>query len=98
LDNYGGTIPDIHRDVIVLGACAYAMEAYQTPTNDGFAWGDGSLRDHVDDSMIPTSWRNSAKNKMDQFMQRLTEIRQARDYATSARVHWGDVPRYWTRL
>jgi hypothetical protein len=98
LDSSGSTIPDIHRDVIVLGACAYAMEAYQTPTNDGFAWGDGSLRDHVDDSMIPTSWRNSAKNKMDQFIQRLTEIRQARDYATSARVHWGDVPRFWTRL
>jgi hypothetical protein len=98
LDSSGSTIPDIHRDVVVLGACAYAMEAYQTPTNDGFSWEDGSLRDHIDDSMIPAAWRNSAKNRMDQFIQRLTEIRQARDYAASSRVHWGDVPRFWTRL
>jgi hypothetical protein len=28
LDANGSTIPEVHRDVIVLGACAYAMEAY----------------------------------------------------------------------
>jgi hypothetical protein len=98
LDSSGSTIPDVHRDVIVLGACAYAMETYQIPTQDGFSWQDGGLRDHVDDSMIPRAWAAGAKNKMDQFITRLEEIKRNRDYASSSRVHWGEIPRLWNRL
>jgi hypothetical protein len=89
LDNSGSTIPEVHRDVIVLGACAYAMEAYQVPTNDNFDFQDGGLRDRVDDSMIGPAWMAAAKNKMTQFEARLVEIKQQRDFASSARVHWG---------
>jgi len=82
----------------VLGACAYSMEAYQIPTQDGFSWQDGGLRDHVDDSMIPRAWAASAKNKMDQFIQRLEQIKEQRDFSASARAHWGEIPRLWNRL
>src|SRR5262249_26806166 len=61
LDASGSTIPEVHRDVIVLGAVAYALEAYQIPTNDNFFFEDGALRDRVDDSMIPTAWRTTAQ-------------------------------------
>ncbi len=98
LDNNGSTIPEIHRDIIVLGAVAYAMEAYQVPTNDNFDFQDGALRDKIDDTKIPTAWIAAAKNKMTQFEARLTEIKQQRDFATSARAHWGDVPARWPRL
>lgn len=98
LDSSGSTIPDVHHDVIVLGACAYAMEAYQVPQNDNFTWQDGGLRDHIDDSMIPRAWTAAAKNKMDQFSARLEEIKEQRDYASSSRVHWGEIPRLWMRL
>ncbi|MGH2486663.1 MAG: hypothetical protein ACRDHE_11680, partial [Ktedonobacterales bacterium] len=36
LDSNGSTIPEVHRDILVLGATLYAMEAYQVPTNDNF--------------------------------------------------------------
>lgn len=98
LDSSGSTIPEVHRDIIVLGAAAYAMEAYQVPSNDNFHFQDGALRDMVDDTNIPASWLASAKNKMDQFVARLEEIKQQRDFATSARVHWGDIPARWPRL
>src|SRR6185312_6256589 len=32
LDSSGSTIPDVHRDIIIAGAVAYAMLAYQVPT------------------------------------------------------------------
>jgi hypothetical protein len=98
LDSNGSTIPEIHRDIIVLGACAYAMEAYQVPSNDNFDFQDGALRDRVDDTNIPASWLAAARNKMDQFVARLEEIKQQRDFAASARAHWGDVPARWPRL
>jgi hypothetical protein len=98
LDSSGTTIPDIHRDVIVLGACTYCMEAYQIPTNDNFDLQDGALRDRLDDTKIPASWLAAIQNKRSQFESRLQEIKQARDYASSAVTHWGDVPRYWPRL
>jgi len=98
LDSSGTTIPEIHKDVINLGACAYAMEAYQVPTNDNFDFQDGGLRDRIDDTKIPTTWLAAAANKMQQFEERLEEIKRARDYASSARIRWGDVPRYWVRL
>jgi hypothetical protein len=98
LDANGSTIPEIHRDIIVLGACAYAMEAYQVPTNDNFEFQDGGLRDHVNDTAIPTSWAMAAKNRMDQFLSRLEEIKRQRDYASSCRVHWGDIAFRYNRL
>lgn len=98
LDSMGSTIPEVHRDVIVLGAVAYCMEAYQVPTNDNFDFQDGGLRDRIDDTKIPLSWLNTAKYKMQQFESRLQEIKQQRDFASSARAHWGDVPIRWTRL
>lgn len=98
LDANGSTIPEIHRDIIVLGAVAYCMEAYQVPTNDNFDFQDGALRDKVDDTKIPESWLASAQNKMGQFIARLEEIKRQRDYAVSARASWGDVPARWPRL
>ena len=98
MDANGSTIPEIHRDIIVLGACAYAMEAYQVPTNDNFEFQDGGLRDHVDDTAIPSAWLTAAKNRMDQFLARLEEIKQQRDFAASARVHWGDIAVRYNRL
>ncbi len=98
LDYSGSTIPETHRDIIVLGACAYAMEAYQVPTNDNFDFQDGALRDRVDDTAIPQAWLAAAKSKMTQFEARLTEIKEQRDFAASSRVHWGDVAVRYERL
>ena len=36
------------------------MEAYQVPTNDNFEFQDGGLRDHVNDTAIPTAWATGA--------------------------------------
>lgn len=98
LDANGSTIPEVHRDIIVLGACAYAMEAYQVPTNDNFDFQDGALRDRVDDTKIPLAWLTAARNKMQQFVERLQEIKNQRDFASSARVHWGDIAARYARL
>jgi len=98
LDSSGSTIPEVHRDIIVLGACAYAMEAYQIPTNDNFDFQDGGLRDRINDSMIPLTWLKTAQYKMQQFERRLEEIKQQRDFASSARAHWGDIPYRYSRL
>lgn len=98
LDATGSTIPEVHRDIIVLGATAYAMQAYQVPTNDNFDFQDGALHDRVDDTHIPASWAAAARNRMQQFLARLQEIKQQRDSASASRVHWGGIPRYWGRL
>ncbi len=98
LDSNGTTIPEVHRDIIVLGACAYAIEAYLTPTLDNFEFQDGGLRDRVSDAMIPEHWMAWAKVKMDQFEARLTEIKEQRDFASSARQHWGEVGRLSWRI
>ncbi len=98
LDANGSTIPEVHRDIIVLGASAYALEAYQVPTNDNFEFQDGALRDRIDDTKIPSAWLAAAKNKMQQFEARLTEIKNQRDFAASSRAQWGDIPARWPRL
>jgi hypothetical protein len=98
LDANGSTIPEAHRDIVVLGACAYAMEAYQVPTNDNFDLQDGTLHDRIDDTKIPSSWRATAQDKQKQFQARLEEIKQQRDFLASARCRWGDVARDWPRL
>lgn len=98
LDANSSTIPEVHRDIIVLGACVYAMEAYQTATNDNFDFQDGALRDRIDDTKIPLAWLAAIKNKREQFEARLEEIKNQRDFASSARVHWGDIAARWPRL
>jgi hypothetical protein len=91
LDSSNSTIPELHRDIIVLGAVAYALEAYQVPTNDNFDFQDGSLRDRIDDTAIPKNWASAVASKLQQFETRLTEIKQQRDFASSSRAHWGDI-------
>lgn len=98
LDSSGSTIPEVHRDILVLGATLYAMEAYQIPTNDNFDFQDGALRDRIDDTKIPPAWLAAIEQRRVQFEARLLEIKNQRDFATSARVHWGDIPTRWPRL
>ncbi|MBX5455898.1 MAG: hypothetical protein IRZ31_03270 [Thermogemmatispora sp.] len=98
LDSSGSTIPEMHRDLIVLGASLYAMEAYQVPTNDNFSFQDGELHDHLDDSAIPRAWQEAIAARRTQFEARLQEIRNQRDFASAARVQWGDIPARWARL
>lgn len=98
LDNNGSTIPEVHRDLVVLGATAYAMEAYQIPTNDNFDFQDGSMHDRIDDTKIPLAWLAATQAKMSQFTARLQEVKQQRDFAYGSRTHWGDIPVHWTRL
>jgi len=98
LDTSGSTIPEVHRDIIVAGAVAYAMLAYQVPTNDNFDFQDGALRDRIDDTKIPLAWRATAQERLHYFEQRLQEIKNQRDFASSSRVHWGDIARLWPRL
>ncbi len=98
LDSTGSTIPEMHRDIITLGATAYAMEAYQVPTNDNFDFQDGTMHDRIDDSKIPLAWLAATQARMSQFIARLQEIKQQRDFAYGARTHWGDVPLRWSRL
>jgi hypothetical protein len=98
LDANGSTLPEVHRDIVVLGACAYAMEAYQIPTNDNFDFQDGGLRDRIDDTKIPAAWLAATQVRMAQFEARLQEVLRQRDFAYGARAHWGDVPLRWERL
>ena len=98
LDSSGSTIPEVHRDIIVSGAAAYAMLAYQVPTNDNFDFQDGALRDRIDDTKIPQSWLNAAQVRLQHFEARLQEVKNQRDFASSSRVHWGDIAYRWIRL
>ena len=98
LDSNSSTIPEVHRDIITLGATAYAMEAYQVPTNDNFDFQDGAMHDRIDDTKIPIAWLAATQARMAQFLTRLQEIKQQRDFAYGARAHWGDVPARWSRL
>jgi hypothetical protein len=85
MDSTGTTIPEAYRDLLVLGASAYALEAYQVPTNDNFAFQDGAVNDRIDDTAIPSSWRTAARAKMQMFDEQLQEIVQQR---SQARVNW----------
>ncbi|HEY7349556.1 MAG TPA: hypothetical protein VH599_14670 [Ktedonobacterales bacterium] len=98
LDANGSTIPEVDRDVVVLGACAYALLAYQTPTNDNFVFQDGAVHDRLDDSMIPKHWRQAGVDRLGRFLARLEEIRRQRAFANAAIAQWGDVPARWQRL
>ena len=61
-DANGSTIPEVHRDTIVLGACASAMQASQVPTNDQFDFQDGARRDRVDETKF--RWREWQPQKI----------------------------------
>ena len=98
LNSSGSTIPEVHRDVIVLGACAYALLAYQVPTNDNFAFQDGEVHDRLDDSMISKNWRQVGVDMLGRFVAGLEEVKRQRDFANAAVVQWGDVPTRWQRL
>lgn len=98
LDSSGTTIPEVHRDIIITGAAAYAILAYQVPTNDNFDFQDGAVHDRIDDTKIPLAWLNTARIRLQQFEARLTEIKNQRDFASSSRVHWGDIAVRWVRL
>lgn len=98
LDSNGSTIPEVHRDIIISGATAYAMLAYQVPTNDNFDFQDGTVRDRIDDTKIPLAWLNAAQARLQQFEMRLQEVKSQRDFASASRVHWGDIAFRWARL
>jgi hypothetical protein len=98
LDVAGSTIPELHRDCIVLGATAYAMEAYQVPTNDNFDFQDGGLHDRVNDAMIPLAWLKATQQRWQRFEAQLSEIKRQRDFASSSIASWSDVPLHWRRL
>ncbi len=98
LDTTGSTIAEAHRDLLILGATAYALEAYQVPTNDNFAFQDGAIYDRIDDTRIPQAWLTTARAKTQQFEARLQEITRLCGLASTARVQWGDVPVRWDRL
>ena len=98
LDASGSTIPEVHRDIVISGAVAYAMLAYQVPTNDNFDFQDGALRDRIDDTKIPLAWQAAAQARLAQFETRLQEIKNARDFASGSRVHWGDIAARYARL
>ncbi len=98
LDADGSTIPAAHRDVIVLGACAYALLAYQVPTNDNFAFQDGAAHDRLDDSMTPKSWRQAGVDRLGRFLERLEAIKRGRELGSAAIAQWGDIPARWQRL
>ncbi|GCE13311.1 hypothetical protein [Tengunoibacter tsumagoiensis] len=98
LDTSGSTIPEVHRDSIILGASVYAMEAYQVSTNDNFEFQDGSLHDRIDDTQSPQAWLAAITSRRQQFEERLQEIKQQRDFAYAARIHWGEIPIHWGRL
>ncbi|GHO49611.1 hypothetical protein [Ktedonospora formicarum] len=96
LDAQGCTVPEIHCDIITLGACAYALEAYQTPTNDNFAFQNGGVNDRFDDTAIPSAWLRASQNRMKQFQQRLEEIKRQRAVSSISHTNWGRIhPRWW---
>ncbi|HEU5379619.1 MAG TPA: hypothetical protein VFV38_29705 [Ktedonobacteraceae bacterium] len=98
LDSSGSTIPPVHSDIISSGAAAYAMLAYQVPTNDNFDFQDGALHDRIDDTKIPLAWLSALQTRLQDFERRLVEIKNQRDFASASLVHWGDVARRWARL
>lgn len=98
LGGRGTSVPERHHDVVLLGAAAYAMLAYQVPTNDLFEYQDGELHDRVDEHTVPAAWLAAAGAIRAQFAARLDEIKQQRNAGVAAVARWGDVPLHWQRL
>lgn len=92
----GSSIPAWHRDVVLQGAAAYAMLAYQAPTNDLFEYQDGELRDRVDERGVPGAWLAAATHALNRFERRLSEIKRERNAGIAGLAQWGDVPVRWS--
>ena len=84
-------------DIVILGAAAYAMLAYQAPTNDLFDYQDGELRDHVDERKVPAAWLAAAQRALAQFQDRLEQVKRQRNAGAAAINQWGDVSIRWQR-
>ena len=91
----GTSIPERHHDVVLLGAAAYAMLAYQAGTNDLFEYQDGEMRDRVDERTVPTAWLTAGTHLLTRFQAKLKEIKGQRNAGVAAVAHWGDVPARW---
>jgi hypothetical protein len=97
LTTAGTSVPEQHHDIVLLGAAAYAMLAYQAPTNDLFDYQDGELRDHVDERKIPAAWLAAAQRALGQFQERLEQVKRQRNAGVAAINQWGDVSIRWQR-
>jgi hypothetical protein len=73
------------------------MLAYQTPTNDLFAYQDGEMRDHVDERKVPAAWLAAARRALGQFQERLEQVKRQRNAGVAAITQWGDVSIRWQR-
>src|SRR5205085_2182614 len=93
----GTSVPEQHHDIVLLGAAAYAMLAYQAPTNDLFDYQDGELRDHVDVRKVPAAWLAAAQRALGQFQDRLEQVKRQRNAGAAAINQWGDVSIRWQR-
>lgn len=81
----------------MLGAAAYAMLAYQVPSNDFFEYQDGELRDRVDESGVPAAWLAAASRALADFKARLEVVKRERNAGAAAIAQWGDEPLRWQR-
>ncbi len=93
----GTSLPERHHDVVLLGAAAYAMLAYQAPTNDLFEYQDGELHDRVDEHTVPAAWLAAATAMLARFTAKLDEIKRQNNAGIAAVARWGDVPVAWQR-
>ncbi len=93
----GTSLPERHHDVVLLGAAAYAMLAYQAPTNDLFEYQDGELHDRVDEHTVPVAWLAAATAMLARFTARLEDIKRQNNAGIAAVARWGDVPVAWQR-
>ncbi len=94
----GGTsIPEQHHDIVILGAAAYAMLAYQVPTSDLFDYQDGEMRDRVDERSVPGAWLAAANRALSDFQARLERVKRQRNAGVAAVAQWGDEPIRWQR-
>jgi len=91
----GTSIPARHRDVVLLGAAAHAMLAYQAGTNDLFEYQDGEMRDRVDERTVPTAWLTAGTHLLTRFQSKLKEIKGQRNAGIAAVARWGDTPARW---
>ena len=93
----GTSIPEQHHDIVILGAAAYAMLAYQVPTSDLFDYQDGEMRDRVDERSVPGAWLAAANRALSDFQARLERVKRQRNAGVAAVAQWGDEPIRWQR-
>jgi hypothetical protein len=72
-----GTVDDVHLELIALGAGAYAMLAYSTPTADNFRFSDGEVGVNVDETKVSGQWLARAQEAHGRFMARLARVHRA---------------------